>query len=193
MKRITREMCLVFLKDYYYSILVFHSILSVFFLAALWIFTKRPIAVLIAGILLVTLCVLHGIHINSKIRHLQLTGLYLVEDVVIDFDKRVKLRRSGADKCYTFSFKNHGKHSFSISITPAFEIHFHKDTSITASAIHRLAIQSCNIGDRFYLLICEDGRKKRIIQIFDKQHFNIQRREFQLLDEKYYVKTDLPD
>ena len=56
MKRITKEMCIVYIKDHYGSNLVVLSILSVFVVIAVGFFTKNVIvAAIVAALAFVTI------------------------------------------------------------------------------------------------------------------------------------------
>lgn len=181
-------MCVVLLKDYYKSKIVSHSIISIFVVIALWFFTKNIFAVVIAVLSLVTLCIIQGIKIKNKINSINPKGFYIEEDVVIGFKKRFKMRRNGADNEYIYIFKKYGKHTLSLSITPTIEIPLHKERNISSFSIDRLSTESYNKGDLFYLLICDEDGKKKIVQSFFKYHFDVQKEDFDYIDGKYYCK-----
>ena len=101
-------MCLVFIKDYYKSKIVSQSIVSIFVVIALWSFTKNIFAVVVSALSLVTLCIIQGIKTKNKINNIDLKEFYLEEDVVIDFKKRLKMRRGATDKNYIYTFKKYG-------------------------------------------------------------------------------------
>lgn len=188
MDKITKEMCVVFLKDYYKSKIVSQSIISIFIVIALWLFTKNLFVIIIAILSLATLCVIQGIKIRNKIRNVRVKDFYLEEDIVIDFKKRFKTRRHGADKKYFYVFKKYGKHTISLSIAPTIEIPLHKDRSISSLSVDRLSTESHNKGDIFYLLICDEDGKKKIVQSFYKYHFGVKKEDFDYIDGKYYCK-----
>lgn len=187
MKTITKEMCVVLLKDYYISKIISQSFISIIAVIALWIFAKNIFVVVIAALPLVTLCIIQGIKITAKIQSKNQKSFYLEEDSVVDYKKRIKLRRNGADNQYIYTFKKYGKHTISLSITPTIEIPLHRDRNFRVSFIDRLSTESKNIGDRFYLLICNDGKKK-IVQGFYKNHFNVKKEDFDYIDGKYFCK-----
>ena len=191
MKKITKEMCYVFLKDYYKSKIVSQFIISIFAVITLWFFTKNIFAVVIAALSLVMLCIIQGIKIKNKINSINLKDFYIEEDVVIDFKKRFKMRRNGADNEYIYIFKKYGKHTISLnlfSLTPTIEIPLHKERNISSLSIDRLSSESYNKGDLFYLLICDEDGKKMIVQSFYKYHFDLQKEDFDYIDGKYYCK-----
>lgn len=188
MKKITKQMCLVFIKDYYKSKIVSQSIVFVFVVIALWSFTKNIFAVVVAALSLVTLCIIQGIKTKNKINNIDLKEFYLEEDVVIDFKKRLKMRRGATDKNYIYTFKKYGRHTISMSILPTIDIPLHKEKNISSLSVDRLSAESYNKGDVFYLLICEENEKKKIIQSFYKYHFDVQKEDFDYIDGKYYCK-----
>ena len=106
MKKITKEMCYVLLKDYYKSKIVSQFIISIFVVITLWFFTKNIFAVVIAALSLVMLCIIQGIKIKNKINSINLKDFYIEEDVVIDFKKRFKMRRNGEIMNISISLKN---------------------------------------------------------------------------------------
>ena len=188
MEKITKEMCIVFLKDYYKSKIISQSIISIFVTIALWLLTKNILAIVIAALSLATLCIIQGIKIKNKIDNVNTKDFYLEEDVVVDFKKRFKLRRNGADNEYIYIFKKYGKHIISLSITPTIEIPLHKERNISQLSIDKLSTKSYNKGDIFYLLICEEDGKKKIVQCFYKCCFDVQKEDFDYIDGKYYCK-----
>ena len=188
MDKITKEMCVVFLKDYYKSKIVSQFIISIFVVIALWLFTKNFFVITIAVLSLATLCVMQGIKIRNKIRNVNVKDFYLEEDVVMDFKKRFRIRRNGADKEYIHIFKKYGKHTISLSITPTIEIPLHKERNISSLSVDRLSTESYNKGDIFYLLICEEDGKKKIVQGFYKYYFDVKKEDFDYIDGKYYCK-----
>lgn len=189
MEKITKEMCVVFLKDYYKSKIVSQTFISIFVVIAFCFFTKNIFAVVITALSLGTLCIIQGIKTKNKINSINPKDFYLEEDVVIDFKKRFKMRRNGAaDKNYIYTFKKHGKHTLSMSIYPTIEITLHKEKNISSLAVDRLSTQSCNVGDIFYLLICEVDGKSKIVQSFYQYHFDILKEDFDYIDGKYYCK-----
>ena len=188
MTKITKETCVVLLKDYYKSKIILYIFISAFIVLLLRSYTKNIYVVIVAALLLVMLCVYQGIITISKINNINSKDFYIEEDVVVGFKKRFRLRRHGAENRYIYTFNKHGKHIISLSINPTIEIPLHKKRNISRLSIDRLSAESCFEGDNFYLLICDEGHKKKIVQSFYRRHFELQREDFDYLDGKYYCK-----
>lgn len=152
------------------------------------VFYKNIFAIVIAVLSLVMLCIFQGIKIKNKINNINPQDFYIEEDIVIGFKKRFNMRRNGADNEYIYIFKKYGKHVVSLSIYPTIEIPLHKKRNISSLSIDRLSTESYNKGDLFYLLICEEDGKKKIVQSFYKYHFDVRKEDFDCIDGKYYCK-----
>lgn len=188
MTKITKETCVVLLKDYYKSKIVLYIFISAFVVLALWSYTKNIYVVIVAALLLVMLCIYLGIRIKNKIHNINSKDFYIEEDVVVGLKKRFRLRRHGAENRYIYTFKKYGKHAISLSVYPTIEIPLHKKRNISSLSIDRLSAESCNEGDTFYLLICDEGQKKKILKSFYRHHFDVQKEDFVCCDGKYYCK-----
>jgi len=181
-------MCVVFLKDYYISKTVSLSLISFCVVVLLWLITKSVFYVVTAVLSLVTICIIHGFKTRNKILSLCTTDFYLEEDIVVDFQKQLKIGRSGTGHNYKNFFEKYGKHTISLRFAPTIEIPLHKERNISSLYIDRLSTESCSKGDLFYLLICDEGEKKKIVQSFYKYHFDVQTEDFNYIDGKYYCK-----
>ncbi|MBQ8858571.1 MAG: hypothetical protein IJ012_02135 [Clostridia bacterium] len=189
MKKITKEMCTVFIKDHYKSKPIFLIFISIFAPIALWFFTKNIIVVAISAALLLALSILAIYIANQKINNIDLGNFCLVEDVVVAFKKARRSSKSGgAGYDYIYTFKNHGKHTISKSVYPTVEIPLHREKHIRHLPVENLCIQSCEKGDLYYLLITKEKECTKIIQCFPAYHFRIVQEDFDLIDGKYYCK-----
>ena len=95
MKRIKKEMCMVYIKDHYRSNLIVLSILSVFAVIAVGFFTKNVIvAAIVAALAFVTMFFIIKTT-TKKVENVNLNDFYLVEDVLVDCQKRISTKASG--------------------------------------------------------------------------------------------------
>ena len=189
MKSITKQMCIIYIKDYYKSHAVFFFLLAIFLLVALWFFTENIIVVAIMAALLVAAIIFMIYTVNEKIKNLNFENFYLVEDIIADFKKihsNSKARGSGRD--YIYTFQKYGKYTIHKSAHPTTEIHLHKEKGVDHLSVEKLCCQSCEKGDSFYLLIVNEKDKFKIIKGFPKFYFDIEKDDFQYVDGKYYVK-----
>ena len=187
MKKITKEMCLCFVKDYYDSKIVGKIFTSIIVVCILWVITENYFVILVAALTLLTLCIMQGIKNKNVVRNIRPEDFYLEEDVVVDFKKRLYFLRKNAGTKYIYTFEKYGKYSIIKSWGLVIDIPIRKEKSFSHSAINEFSIQSQNKGDQFYLLICDDG-KKEIVQIFYRYHFDVKKEDFVYVDGKYYCK-----
>lgn len=186
MMKITKEMCVVFLKDYYESKIASQAIISIFVVIALWVFSENIFVIITAALTLVTLCIMQGIKIKDKIRNVCPEDFYLEEDVVVDFKKRLRLGRNTVGRDYIYTFNKYGKHTISLRNSLSIEIPLDKERNNRWLAVDRLSSESGNKGDLFYLLICEDDGKKKIVQCFYQHYYDVEKVDFDYIDGKYY-------
>ena len=189
MKRITKEMCMVYIKDYYKSNLIFLSILSVFAVIAVGFFTKNVIVAAIVAALAV-LAILFIINAKTKkIQNLNWEDFYLVEDVVVDCQKKISTKASGGSgHNYIYTFRDNGKYTIHKSAHPTVEIPLHKEKDIDHLSVKKLCLESCEKGDMYYLLIAKKTKLPGIIKCFPKYNFEISQEDFDYIDGKYYCK-----
>ncbi|MBQ3182965.1 MAG: hypothetical protein IJB57_04800 [Clostridia bacterium] len=187
MNRITKEMCVVFTKDYYRSIPIIFSLLSVFVIAALGFYTRKLLVVGIAIAVFLALLVLLIYIIKRKIEKLNALDIYLVEDVVVKFKKR---RNNGVGEgcSYIYTFKEHGRYTINKSFYPTIEIPLHKEKTIKHTEVDDLTVRSCEKGDACYLLVCNRNNRRRIIKCFCQYYFDPAKEDFDYIDGKYYYK-----
>ena len=88
MKRITKEMCMIYIKDHYKLNLIVLSILSVFAVVAVGFFTKN---VIIAAV--VVILGFFTIFFITKATTKNSEDFYLVEDVIVDCQKKSVLKQ----------------------------------------------------------------------------------------------------
>ncbi|MBQ8868929.1 MAG: hypothetical protein IJ027_04330 [Oscillospiraceae bacterium] len=188
MNKITKEMCVDFLKNYYKSKIIFYLLL-VFVAVALWFINQNNLIVGVAAVLLIALMIFLVFKTKHKIDNINLLEFYIVEDVVVGFKKRFRVgkhRDAGYD--YIYRFKKHGKYVITKSIYPTIEIPSRKQKHVSSWSADKMSLQSCEEGDVFYLLISKEGNRENIIQSFCKHHFDIAKEDFDYVDEKYYIK-----
>ena len=153
MNKITKEMCINLLSNYHSSKIWAIALYVAFFILLI---TKNTIIFLCA--VAVSLLLSRFIDRMSK-KKIKNDDFYLVEDEVIEFKKRLSASKYGKKYNYIYTFKDHGKHSFRYSPN-TIEISFRKKDRTNRSDVKSLAIESCNTGDRYFLLVCEEKEKK---------------------------------
>ena len=159
MKKITKEMCEVFIKDYYKSNPIFLVVISIFALVALWFFTKNIVIVSIFAALALVAIIFIIYITNKKVNNVNSEDFYLVEDVVVDFKKRHSYGKAGGSgHDYIYTFRDYGEYTIHKSSHPTTEIPLHKEKNISHLSVEKLCMESCEKGDLYYLLIA----KKRI-------------------------------
>ena len=189
MKKITKEMCEVFINDYYKSNLIVLFIVSIFALVALWFFTKNIVIVAIFAALALVAIIFIIYITNKKVNNVNLEDFYLVEDVVADFKKeRTYGKARGSGHNYIYTFRDNGKHTIHKSAHPTVEIPLHKEKDIDHLSVEKLCLESCEKGDLYYLLIAKKKELTRIIKCFPKYNFEISQEDFDYIDGKYYCK-----
>ncbi len=184
MKRITKEMCMIYIKDIYKSNLIVLSILSVFAVVAVGFFTKN---VIIAAV--VVILGFFTIFFITKATTKNSEDFYLVEDVIVDCQKKISTKASGGSgHNYIYTFRDNGKHTIHKSAPPAVEIPLHKEKDIDHLSVNKLCLESCEKGDMYYLLIAKKKELPVIIKCFPKYNFEISQEDFDYIDGKYYCK-----
>ena len=189
MKRITKEMCMVYIKDHYRSNLIVLSIPSVFAVIAVGFFTKNVIvAAIVAALALLEILFIIKVK-TKKIENLSWEDFYLVEDVIIGCQKKISARASGGSgHNYIYTFRDNGKYTIHKSAHPTVEIPLHKEKNIDHLSIESLCIESREKGDMYYLLIAKEKEQAQIIKCFPKYNFDILQEDFDYIDGKYYCK-----
>ena len=189
MKRITKEMCMIYIKDHYKSNLIVLSILSVFSVVAVGFFTKNVIvAAIVAALAFVTIFFIIKTT-TKKIENVNLNDFYLAEDVLVDCQKRISTKASGGSgHNYIYIFRENGKHTIHKSAHLIVEIPLHKEKDIDHLSVEKLCLTSCETGDQYYLLIAKEKERTKIIKCFPKYHFDIAPEDFNCIDGKYYCK-----
>ena len=189
MKKITREMCEVFIKDHSKSSLIFLLIVLIFGFVALWFIAKNTVivSVLAAVALVAIVCAIYIT--NKNVNKINSDDFYLVEDVVVDFKKRYISARATSGHHYTYTFREHGKYTISKSVYPTVEIPLHKEKNISHLSVEKLCTESCEKGDLYYLLLVKKKGRVKIIQCFPKYNFDIAQEDFECIDGKYYCKN----
>ena len=190
MRKITKETCMVFIKNYHKSTLVRCFLGFVFAALAVWFLTKNIIATVIVSVLLSAVLIFMIYTANKKIKNIDLDSFYLAEDSLADFKRRINFSKaagSGFDHVYTF--RNHGKYTIYKSVYPTIKVTLHKKNNVDSeTTVDDLCLQSCEKGDVFYLLITKGKKREKIIRCFPRYNFDILKEDFDLADGKYYCK-----
>ena len=187
MKKITKEMCDVFIKDYYKSHPIFLVVFSVLALIALWFFTKNIVIVAIFAALALVAIIFIIYITNKKINNVNLEDFYLVEDVVADFKKeRTYGKARGSGHNYIYTFRDYGEYTIHKSSHPTTEISLHKEKNISHVSVEKMCLEPCEKGDIYYLLIVKKKEGAKIIKYFPKYSFDIAQEDFDCIDGKYY-------
>lgn len=189
MKKITKEMCIIFIKDHYKSSSIFLVIASIFALVALWFFTQNIVIVSILAVVALAAILFMIYKTNKKINNLNLKDFYLVEDVVVGFKKRrTHNKAAGSGHNYIYIFRDYGEYTIHKSAHPTTEIPLHEEKTIDHLSIEKLCTESCEKGDIYYLLIEKKKECAKIIKCFPKYNFDIAQEDFDYIDGKYYCK-----
>ena len=189
MKKITKEICEIYVKDSYKSKLIFLVVVCIFVIVALWFFTKNAIVVAISIALSLIAITLVFVETSKKIKNTSSENFYLVEDVVVDFRKKFSSDRGGGSgHDYIFTFRDHGKYIIHKSNHPTTEISLHKEKDIGPLSVEKLCIESGECGELFYLLIAKKKDITKIIKCFPQQHFGILEDDFDCIAGKYCCK-----
>ena len=126
---------------------------------------------------------------TKKIEDLNLEDFYLVEDVIVDCQKKISTKASGGSgHNYIYTFRDNGKYTIHKSAHPTVEIPLHKEKHIDHLSVEKLCIESCEKGDMYYLLIAKKKEHAQIIKCFPKYNFDILQEDFDCIDGKYYCK-----
>ena len=189
MKKITKEMCMVYVKDYYKSNAIFLFILSIFAVVAVGFFTKNVIVAAIVAALAFVIIFFIIKTTAKKIKNVNLNDFHLVEDVVVDCQKRISTNASGGSgHNYIYTFRDNGKYTIHKSAHPTVEILLHKEKQIDHLSVEKFCIESREKGDMYYLLILKEKDHTKIIECFPKYNFDILQEDFDYIDGKYYCK-----
>ena len=189
MKKITKEMCGVYVKDSYKSKFIFLVAVCIFVIIVLWFFTKNAIVVAISIALAIIAITLVFVAASKKIKNINPEDFYLVEDAVVDFQKKFSSNRGGGSgQDYIFTFRDHGKYIIHKSNHPTTEISLHKEKDIGHLSVEKLCIESGECGELFYLLIAKKKDITKIIKCFPQQHFGILEDDFDCIAGKYCCK-----
>lgn len=181
MNKITKEMCIDLLSNYRSSkARAIASYVACFIL----LITKNIIIFLCAIAISLLLSRLIDRMSKKKINN---DDFYLVEDELIEFKKRFSSSKYGMKYNYIYNFRDHGKYSFRYSPN-AIVLSFSKKDRTTRSDVEDFAAESCNTGDRYFLLIYEQKGKRKIVTAFPKRNFNVSDEDFDLLNERYYCR-----
>ena len=188
MKRITKEMCMIYIKDHYKSNLI-GSILSVFAVVTVGFFTKNVMVAAIVAALAFVIIFFIIKTTTKRIENVNLNDFYLVEDVLVDCQKRISTKASGGSgHNYIYTFRDNGKYTIHKSVHPTVEIPLHKEKDIDHLSVEKLCLESCENGDMYYLLIEKKNERTKIVKCFPKYNFDILQEDFDYIDGKYYCK-----
>lgn len=189
MKKITKEMCISFIKDYYKSNPIALIIFSIFALVALWFFTKNIVIVSILAAVALAAIFFTIYRSNQKVNNVNSEDFYLTEDVVVDFKKRHTHSKAGGSGCdYVYTFRDYGKYTIHKSAHSTIEIPLHKEKNISHLSVEALCIESGEKGAIYYLLIAKKEEGTQIIKCFPKFNFDIAQEDFDCIAGKYYCK-----
>ena len=189
MKKITKEMCMVYVKDYYKSNAIVLFILSIFAVVGVSFFTKNVIiAAIVAALAFLAIFFIIKAK-TKKIENLNWKDFYLVEDVIIGCQKKISTKASGGSgHNYIYKFRDNGKYTIHKNAHPTVEIWLHKEKHIDHLSVEKLCLESCEKGDMCYLLILKEKDHTKIIKCFPKYNFDILQEDFVYIDGKYYCK-----
>ena len=189
MKRITKEICMIYIKDHYKSNLIVLSILSVFAVVAVGFFTKNVMVAAIVAALAFVIIFFIIKTTTKRIENVNLNDFYLAEDVLVDCQKRISTKASGGSgHNYIYTFRENGKYTIHKSAHPTVEILLHKEKHVDHLSVENLCIESREQGDMYYLLILKEQDHTKIIKCFPKYNFDILQEDFDYIDGKYYCK-----
>jgi hypothetical protein len=186
MKKITKEICVTLVKSFYKLKIARFWITSVVALLALYSITKNEIVVVCVAAVLLIWCISTTVTSVSKIKLPPCDGFYVVEDEVINFKKRFTAGRTGSGYNHIYTFGTHGK--YVIHKSNGFLLTIRTKTEKDIQYIEDLSLESCNKGDRFYLLVSNEEKKIKIIFCFPKDYYGIAEEDFDFVDGKYYWK-----
>ncbi|MBQ8350543.1 MAG: hypothetical protein IJY20_00665 [Clostridia bacterium] len=183
MNRITKEMCISFVKDHFKAKVMMLTCCLVFLLIMLWFSTRHLMALLVSAAFAVLILSVFAFLMRKKVKDLCTGRFYVAEDVVADFKRRRSFSKNRNGYNHIYTFKEYGKYVIYKSIYP----------SITVGRKERYlpdetAIESNEIGDLFYLLIVEERNRKQIIKCFYRFYYDIEKADFDCIDGKYYCK-----
>ena len=126
---------------------------------------------------------------TKTIENANLDDFYLVEDVVVNCQKKIGAKASGGSgHYYIYTFRDNGKYTIHKSAHPTIEIPLHKEKNISHLSVEKLCMESCEKGDMYYLLIAKKKELPKIIKCFPKYNFDIAQEDFDCIDGKYYCK-----
>ena len=166
MKKITKEMCISFIKDYYKSNPIALVIFSIFALVALWFFTENIAIVSILALAAVALAAILIYRTNKKVNNINSEDFYLTEDVVVDFKKRhTHSKACGSGHDYIYTFRDHGEYTIHKSAHPTIEIPLHKEKNISHLSVETLCIESGEKGAIYYLLIAKKMKVTKLLNV----------------------------
>ena len=189
MKKITREFCLHFIKNFYKARLLYLAFVSAFAVLALWSLTKNTVIVICGAVFALLYLFWRIRELSPKMKNIPTDKCYLVEDEVVHVRKRLRLsRNSMSSHHYIYTFGTYGKYTFSKSVYPTIEIYSEKEQSFRDLQIEELSLRCQEKGDAFYLLICDENGKNEIAQCFPKHYFDVVQEDFNLVGGKYYCK-----
>lgn len=189
MKKITKAMCKIYVKDSYKSKLISLVAVCIFVIVALWFFTKNAIVVAISIALAIIAITLIFVATSKKMKNINSENFYLVEDAVVDFQKKFSSDRGGGSAHdYIFTFCDHGKYIIHKSNHPTTGILLHKEKDIDHLSVEKLCIECGESGGLFYLLIAKKKEGTKIIKCFPQQHFDILKDDFDCIAGKYCCK-----
>ena len=183
MNKITKEMCIDLLSNYRSS-----KAWAIAAYVACFILLITKNIIIFLCVIAISLLLSRLIDRMSK-KKINNDDFYLVEDELIEFKKRFSPSKYGKKYNYIYNFKDHGKYSFRYSPNTV-EISFRKKDQMDRSDVEDFAAESCNTGDRYFLLVCEEkGKgKKKTVTAFPKRNFNVSDEDFDLLNERYYCR-----
>ncbi len=147
------------------------------------------IALLSIGAVILLYCVYYT---QITKRAINRRNYYLEEDTLIE---AVKKKRSNGGKVssynyhyrYDFTFQNNGKYRLKRSRSQVEKLREDAPENDFAD-LDGEAVKYFHEDERFYCLVLDLGRRKRITQIFNTSLFYIDKNDFTESDEKYYPK-----
>lgn len=189
MTKITKEMFVKALKTRYIAGCVFYSIVVLLILFFVWREFKEALVVIYALLIVGTLLLMHINKVIKKLKNIDSLDYYIVEDIVVDYSKKLSFSHRHSDWKHTYTFNAYGKYYIRKSIYPSISIDIDK-LNVSHDSIEE-TLQNAGVGSKFYLFVlCENG-KTDIISAYYCPYYSIDENDFTLVGDKYYTNDNV--
>lgn len=189
MTKITKDMFIKALKTRYVAQSVFYSIVVLLILFFVWREFKEALVVIYALLIVGTLLLMHINKVSKKLKNIDSLDYYIVEDIVVDYSKKLSFSLRHSVWKHTYTFSTYGKYYISKSIHPTIHIDVDK-LNVSRDSIEQ-TLQSAGVGSKFYLFVlCEDGRTD-IISAYYCPYYSIEEGDFTVVGNKYYANDNV--